>query len=308
MRIILIGDDQCIINFFVKLKSTHDVVAIISTKQHVLDTLKKFKRNIRTYLLEEKTTLNQKLKLEKSMLPGLPNCDLMITAVCQYILPNWLISVPRYGSLNTHFSLLPKYRGGSPITNVLINGEKETGVTFHFMTEEFDKGDIVEQITMEITTKDNEETILDRSREIAKNAVASVVDKVVKINNGTATALKQTDMKIEPSYCTKKLNVIDWTKPTAYIDKVVSMTRVLSLNYFVYQDKKYHILAHDVQLDTDVRADNDNSKNSECIVPGTITNVVPGTVIEDGGRFKIKTGDGYIIAKRCKVLPKIQRN
>ena len=304
MKIILIGDDQCIINFFVKLKASHDVVAIISARQYVLDTLKKFKRNIRTYLLEEKTTLNPKVKLERSMLPGLPNCDLMITAVCQYILPNWLISIPKYGSLNTHFSLLPKYRGGSPITNVLINGEKETGVTFHFMTEEFDKGDIVEQITIEITSKDNEETILDKLRETAKNAIVSVVDKVVKINNGTMSALKQSDMKIEPSYCTKNLNVVDWTEPTAHIDKVLTMTRVLSLNYFIYQEKKYHILAHDVQFDTNTdsnpntNSDNDN-KNKEI--------VLPGTVIEDGSRFKVRTGDGYIIAKRCKVLPKSQR-
>jgi len=68
---------------------------------------------------------------------------------------NEIITFPKYKSINFHGSYLPKYRGAAPLNWALINGEKTTGVTFHYMTEKFDAGDIISQKKIKISKKDD---------------------------------------------------------------------------------------------------------------------------------------------------------
>ncbi len=85
--------------------------------------------------------------------------DLNIT--CQYglLIPKSVLETARRGSINVHTSLLPKYRGASPIQSVLINGEKETGVTIMLMDEKMDHGDILRQQKIIIDPQDTYETL-----------------------------------------------------------------------------------------------------------------------------------------------------
>src|SRR5512139_3576126 len=71
--------------------------------------------------------------------------DLLFSCYYRHMLPTPLLALPRLGALNLHGSLLPRYRGRCPVNWVLINGERETGVTLHYMEEKPDKGDIVGQ-------------------------------------------------------------------------------------------------------------------------------------------------------------------
>ncbi len=84
----------------------------------------------------------------------LPPTDLFI--VCQYglIIPKKILDLPKYGALNVHASLLPKYRGASPIQTALVNGEKETGVTIMLMDEKMDHGSILAQEKISIDIDD----------------------------------------------------------------------------------------------------------------------------------------------------------
>ena len=76
--------------------------------------------------------------------------DLIVTCAYGKIIPKVLIDYPKYGCVNIHASLLPKYRGAAPIQWALMNGEKETGVTLMYMDEFMDTGDIIDTITYQI--------------------------------------------------------------------------------------------------------------------------------------------------------------
>ncbi|UOE92889.1 methionyl-tRNA formyltransferase [Alkalihalobacillus sp. LMS39] len=81
--------------------------------------------------------------------------DLIITAAFGQILPKALLDAPKYGCINVHASLLPKYRGGAPIHQAIIDGEKETGITIMYMAEKLDAGDIISQTVVPILENDH---------------------------------------------------------------------------------------------------------------------------------------------------------
>jgi len=88
--------------------------------------------------------VNCKLKIE-NLKP-----DLGIVAAFGQIIPNNILTIPKYGFLNVHPSLLPKYRGPSPIQNAILNGDKETGVSIILLDEKMDHGPILAQRELEI--------------------------------------------------------------------------------------------------------------------------------------------------------------
>lgn len=81
------------------------------------------------------------------------NVDAAVVCSFNYKIPRILLGSTKYGFINVHPSMLPKYRGGNPYSRVLINGETETGVTIHFMDESFDTGDIIAQKPYHIHSK-----------------------------------------------------------------------------------------------------------------------------------------------------------
>lgn len=85
--------------------------------------------------------------------------DIFVVVAYGQILPGSLLEIPKYGAVNVHASLLPKYRGASPIEAALLNGDNETGVTIMKMTPELDAGDILDIAKLTIEPKDNAETL-----------------------------------------------------------------------------------------------------------------------------------------------------
>ena len=85
--------------------------------------------------------------------------DLIVTAAFGQILPKELLDAPKLGCINVHASLLPKYRGGAPIHQAIMDGETETGVTIMYMVEKLDAGDIISQVTVPISDVDDTGTL-----------------------------------------------------------------------------------------------------------------------------------------------------
>ena len=88
--------------------------------------------------------------------------DLIAVAAYGQILPQSILDLPRFGCLNVHTSLLPRYRGAAPIQWAILNGDAETGVTIMKMDAGLDTGDILTQATTPIHPEDNSETLHDR--------------------------------------------------------------------------------------------------------------------------------------------------
>ena len=92
---------------------------------------------------------------EPQLIEKIKNLEVDVAVVCSfnYKIPKVLLNSTKYGFINVHPSLLPKYRGGNPYSRVIMNGEADTGVTIHFMDESFDTGDIIIQKGYHIHSK-----------------------------------------------------------------------------------------------------------------------------------------------------------
>lgn len=103
------------------------------------------------------------------------NPDLILVVAFGKILPKNVIDYPKYGCINLHVSLLPKYRGAAPMQRAIMEGETETGVTLMYMDEGLDTGDIIEKTAFPISATDNFETIHDRSAAIGAERLLAAV-------------------------------------------------------------------------------------------------------------------------------------
>lgn len=94
------------------------------------------------------------------------NVDMAVVSSFNYKIPKELLNVVKDGFINLHPSLLPAYRGANPYSRVIMNNEKETGVTIHHMSEEFDKGDIILQMKCPITKEETMGTLFNKTNDI----------------------------------------------------------------------------------------------------------------------------------------------
>jgi len=109
--------------------------------------------------------------------------DILFSFYYRNLIQRQILDIPNAGCLNLHGSFLPKYRGRAPINWVLVNGEKETGVTLHYMTPRPDDGDILAQERIGISDDD---TALTLHRKVARAAVKLLDEVLPHIQNGTA--------------------------------------------------------------------------------------------------------------------------
>ena len=143
------------------------------------------------------------------------NPDLIVVAAYGKILPKAILELPRYGCINIHSSLLPKYRGAGPIQWAVLNGEKETGVTSMQMAEGLDTGDMLISESTLIGKDETADELHDRLAEIG----AKVLERTLEaLENGTLDPVPQNDA--DSTYApmlTKALCPIDYTKTAQQI-------------------------------------------------------------------------------------------
>ena len=188
--------------FYSLLKSKHKL-RIVCTKKSLISG--RSKRKVNNLLLEEANnnninciTLNNFKKVDNiSQFKNL-NLDLAIVFSYGVLLPKYFLSIPKYGCVNIHTSLLPKWRGASPVQQVLMNNEKESGFTFILMNERLDEGDIIYKKKILVCQDDNYETLLNKITKLASNEIVNVIEKLAD-NNIKLT--KQNNE--EATYCYK---------------------------------------------------------------------------------------------------------
>jgi methionyl-tRNA formyltransferase len=143
-----------------------------------------------------------------------------VVAAFGQILPKEILEIPQYGCLNVHPSLLPKYRGPSPIQYTILNGDKETGVTIIKMTEEVDAGDIVasarhEVGSMKITSEELE-------KELANLGAKLLIETIPKWLKREIKPIPQDDSKAtQTKVLEKEDGKIDWEKPAEHIERQI---------------------------------------------------------------------------------------
>jgi len=145
--------------------------------------------------------------------------DLMVVVAYGQILPRSVLDVPKYGAVNVHASLLPKYRGAAPIARAILNGEKATGVTTMVMDEGMDTGDILLQAETPIGNEETCEALHDRLAFLGAQLLSETLEK---LKAGTIRPIPQDHAKATYAPPLKKEDGhIDWKKEAGEIDRQV---------------------------------------------------------------------------------------
>ncbi len=145
--------------------------------------------------------------------------DMNVVVAYGKILPASILFAPPYGSVNVHASLLPKYRGAAPMQRVLMDGERETGVTIMYMDEGLDTGDMILKETIPLTGVEDFEWLHDQTAAVGGKLLCRAVDLIAAGN-----APREKQPKTGSTYAAKIENadcLIDFSRPAVEIERQV---------------------------------------------------------------------------------------
>lgn len=147
------------------------------------------------------------------------DADVMVVIAFGQILPKEILDMTRYGCINVHASLLPKYRGAAPIQWAVINGERISGVTTMQMDEGLDTGDMIEKTEIVLDDKETGGSLHDK---LAAAGAELLVETLKKIKDGTAVYTRQGESPTAYArMLDKKLGNIDWSTPAEDIERLI---------------------------------------------------------------------------------------
>lgn len=144
------------------------------------------------------------------------NPDVMVVVAFGQIIPLSILKMPKYGCVNIHGSLLPKYRGAAPIQWAVLDGEKETGITTILMDEGIDTGDILLKKTIQIDADETSGSLFDKLMALGAKTILETLDELEK---GNLTPTKQGESPTAyAKMLTKAMGLIDFTKSAKELD------------------------------------------------------------------------------------------
>lgn len=147
------------------------------------------------------------------------DADIFVVAAFGQILSKEILDMPKFGCVNVHASLLPKYRGAAPIQWSIADGHKETGVTIMQMNEGMDTGDIITQVTVPISSVDTGESLFDK---LMAAGAKLLVETLELIENGKATRTPQNEEEATYAKMLKKeMGLINFTQGAEQIENTI---------------------------------------------------------------------------------------
>ncbi len=163
------------------IESDYNVLAVVTQPDKPVGRKRELVHSpVKTLAIEHNIQVIQpnKIKEDYQSIVDL-NPDLIITCAYGQIIPEIVLNTPKYGCINVHASLLPKYRGGAPIHYSIINGEKETGVTIMEMVKKMDAGNIISQKAIDIDIKDTTATLFDKLMIVGRDLLLETIQPYV---------------------------------------------------------------------------------------------------------------------------------
>lgn len=171
------------------------------------------------------------------------NPDVAVVVAFGQILSKEILDVPRFGSINVHGSLLPKYRGAAPIQWSVINGDKVTGITTMYMDVGLDTGDMILKDEVEIGEEETAGELYDRLAVVGAETLSKTL-KLIEV--GSAPREKQGENFSYAPMMTRETGIIDWNKKSAEIKSLVNGTSPWPGAITVLNDKKLKV--HKVKI------------------------------------------------------------
>ncbi|MDR0404509.1 MAG: methionyl-tRNA formyltransferase [Oscillospiraceae bacterium] len=206
------------------IKAKHQILAVVTQtnkpkgrgQKISLPPVKIFSdsKNIKTFQ-PEKLKDKELIFALSSMSP-----DIIVVAAYGKILPEEILKIPKFGCINVHASLLPKYRGAAPVAWSIINGERKTGVTIMQMDEGLDTGDILLQKETKILDDDTEASLKERLSIIGAKALTEVLE-ILERGGTLDKRVQDNNLANFAPIIKKEFSVIDWNKSASEIHNLI---------------------------------------------------------------------------------------
>ncbi len=280
MNIVFMGTPDFAVESLKKIyENGHNVLAVVSQPDRpsgrgmklTPTPVKEYAEShgLKVYQIEKVRKNVEFIETLKKMKP-----DVIVVVAYGQILPEEVLNIPKYGSINVHGSLLPKYRGAAPIQWSIINGDKTTGITTMYMDKGMDSGDMILKEEIEIADDDTYGTLYEKLKKLGGKLIIETLEKV---SEDIAPRRKQPEEYTLAPMIDKAMCRIDWNKSADEIRNLVRGLNPMPVAYTSLDDKKYKVW--------------------ECEVVSNITTAeIPGTIlsanIKDG--LLVATGDGVI--------------
>lgn len=172
------------------------------------------------------------------------NADAFIVAAYGQILPEKILNLPKYGCINVHASLLPKYRGAAPIQWSIAHGEKVTGVTTMQMDKGLDTGDMLLKAEVEITEEETGETLHDKLASVGGKVLLETLEK---IENGTIEPTPQDNaLSCYAPMLSKETSKIDFSKTASEVFNLIRAMNPYPAAHTLYMDNRMRVFRSEI--------------------------------------------------------------
>lgn len=293
MNIIFMGTPDLAATILDKLiDSAHNILAVVTQPDRPKGRGKKLKVNpVKQIALDKEIpTLQPKKAKEEDFIKKLEeyNPDIIVVAAYGQILPKSILDLPKHGCINVHTSLLPKYRGASPIQWAIMNGDEKTGVTIMDMDVGLDTGDIIIQRDVFLDDNETADTLHDKLAICGGDLLVEALDL---IEDGKAERIKQDETNA--SYVgtiDKSLGNIDFSMPAIEIERRIRGLNPWPSAYTFLNGQNLKVWEADVINDKQVSSEQE--KTGEEQIPGQVIEILDDSLL-------VKTGDGYL--KICEI-------
>jgi len=203
------------------LKTNHKIVRVYTHPSGMDKHKKSWHKSVKNHCEELKIPVVERNNLTERDIPELKKIpiDLIFSVHWRRLLSKSIISLPKKGSINIHPALLPKYRGSSPINWTIINGEKETGITIHFIDQNADTGNIILQKKIDIESLDTAFDIYKKTIALYPSMITEVLDLIESDNY---QVVNQKNLK--GFFCSKRFpcdGKIDWNQDRESINNLI---------------------------------------------------------------------------------------
>jgi len=223
--------------------------------------------------------VHQPEKSTELMPAYLDNCDLMLVVAYGLIITPEVLATPKFGCINIHTSLLPRWRGAAPIQRAIEAGDKESGITFMQMDQGLDTGPILQQISCPINDDETGGQLHDRLAKISADNINDILTKIAK--NEVTTTEQDESKKTYARKIFKQEAKLDWSRTAIELEK-----KVRAFNPFP--------IAHTQINDLNIRIWETEIRNSQQALS-------PGTIIKSKSSLDIVTGEGVLAITKLQL-------
>ena len=285
MKVVFMGTPDFAVGALEALaEAGHEVVAVVTQPDKPKGRGKEMQQTpVKACALKHNIEVFQPVKIKTpeavEVLKGY-GADLFVVAAFGQILSKEILDMPKYGCVNIHASLLPKYRGAAPIQWAILDGEKETGVTIMQMNEGLDTGDMLTKVIVPIEDTDTGESLFDK---LAEAGAKLLIETIPQIEAGSVKPKPQDDsLSTYAKMIKKEMGFIDWKKDAVVLERLVRGMNSWPSAYTHFNGKTLKVWEAEVEK---------GKHNAE---PGTVVEVTKESI-------KVQTGQDLLVLKQIQL-------